>query len=305
MKSRIFRRKSAFTLIETLVSIAIVGFIVVAASMGTLQLLKSGASNNRLQATNSIQNASEWISNDARNAESVDTTDGTRLIFTWHDAGASDEAHKTTVTYQVVTDSSGSHLQRNFQYGTGVREIHLSQKLYAGILSLVDTGTGPAPEPVRLWSPGHPVNDDGRDCAPSVRTDKDDYQPGETVFVTGSGFLPLEAVRLSASGTPNGVRLEASARCDAQGEFQAVVQLPPPPQWDDLYVLTATGEQSGFCAQTSFTDAANSTITVTFSGAGAGTVGVYNSGGTLLTTLNNTIPARPIKLPWAKAPAAL
>src|SRR5438874_8241772 len=41
---------------------------------------------------------------------------------------------------------------------------------------------------------------------PTVATDKQDYQPGETAVITGSGFQPREQVRLQVlhtDGTPN------------------------------------------------------------------------------------------------------
>jgi len=70
--SKIFHcKRYGFTLIEILVGIAILGVIAAAAAGGVFQVVKgSPDSNNRMQAINNVQNASDWISQDARNAES-------------------------------------------------------------------------------------------------------------------------------------------------------------------------------------------------------------------------------------------
>jgi hypothetical protein len=91
--------------------------------------------------------------------------------------------------------------------------------------------------------------------AATVTTDKTDYAPGETVVITGTGWLPGETVTLNihrdTNDPPDTV---LSAVADASGNItnsEYVVQ-----QYDlgVTFLLTATGQTSGFTAQTSFTD---------------------------------------------------
>jgi prepilin-type N-terminal cleavage/methylation domain-containing protein len=67
---KIYKKQKGFTLVEVLIGLAVAGAIVAAAAGGVTHVFKgSPESNNRMQAINSVQNASQWITQDARNAE--------------------------------------------------------------------------------------------------------------------------------------------------------------------------------------------------------------------------------------------
>ncbi|TWI09016.1 hypothetical protein IP98_02731, partial [Flavobacterium cauense R2A-7] len=91
----------------------------------------------------------------------------------------------------------------------------------------------------------------------SISSDKADYQPGDTLRLSGTGFLPGETVTLHFDETPtvcpNGHNRSTVA--DSNGNIF----------YDQFYfninhvgvafVVTATGQSSGIIAQTTFTDA--------------------------------------------------
>jgi hypothetical protein len=92
---------------------------------------------------------------------------------------------------------------------------------------------------------------------PMVKTDKEDYQPGETAQITGSGFKPGEVVNLSVEEIPD---LDADspiplvATADANGNISATLPIDSADANIRFY-LTATGATSGFTAGKTFTDA--------------------------------------------------
>ena len=99
----------------------------------------------------------------------------------------------------------------------------------------------------------------GTTSGPTVQTDKADYQPGETVIITGSGFGG-EEVRLQvthADGTPDGGAGHEpwSVFADGDGSFTATWHVDPDDSLGSRFLLTADGVTSGLHAETTFTDA--------------------------------------------------
>ncbi|HEU4940086.1 MAG TPA: hypothetical protein VFT97_00555, partial [Candidatus Eisenbacteria bacterium] len=91
--------------------------------------------------------------------------------------------------------------------------------------------------------------------AQTVATDKLDYYPGETVIVTGSGWLPGERVSLFFSETPyQFVPLTLYAEADSTGAIYSDEYIIQPYHLGTAFVLTAYGLTSGLMAQTTFTD---------------------------------------------------
>ncbi len=74
----------------------------------------------------------------------------------------------------------------------------------------------------------------------TVTTDKTDYSPGETIIITGAGWQPLTAV------------------ADASGNIQNSDYLVQDTDLGLSFLLTATGQSSGYTAQTTFTDSVTS-----------------------------------------------
>src|SRR5436190_9073954 len=97
--------------------------------------------------------------------------------------------------------------------------------------------------------------------AASVATDKQDYHPGETVHITGSGFMAGETVRLQVVHyTPTEASLVAHAghdpwdvTADSNGAFTAE-WLVQEDSLNQFLLLTADGQSSGLHAETTFTD---------------------------------------------------
>src|SRR5437667_433870 len=118
-----------------------------------------------------------------------------------------------------------------------------------------------------------------------IITDKDDYAPGETVYITGAGFCPGETVSLqvlhvgdttdddltSPAHQPWTVEVDDQGRLlgrdaagvpllDANGQPYTTWQIPAAEdEAGAVLELTATGQASGLVAKTQFTDANSST----------------------------------------------
>jgi hypothetical protein len=89
-------------------------------------------------------------------------------------------------------------------------------------------------------------------AAASISTDKQDYEPGDTVTYIGSGFTAAEAVDLSAKGSTNGTQISIYATADANGCISGSFDLPL--MYEETYALTATGASSGSEVSASFSD---------------------------------------------------
>src|SRR5881275_311771 len=100
--------------------------------------------------------------------------------------------------------------------------------------------------------------------AARIWTDKDDYAPGESVILSGSGWKPNENVDLFAVDSQTEAWTYGStAPADANGGFVVnpyfMVQLV---QQGASFHVTSVGEQSAMQADVTFTDAADPTSTV-------------------------------------------
>ncbi|TMA89557.1 MAG: DNRLRE domain-containing protein, partial [Deltaproteobacteria bacterium] len=91
--------------------------------------------------------------------------------------------------------------------------------------------------------------------AASVTTDKTSYAPGEIVTVTGAGWQPGEAVSMGLHEDPRVCDDRTlSSVADADGSFTDSSFSPEPHDVGVTFALTATGQASGFVAQTTFRD---------------------------------------------------
>jgi hypothetical protein len=89
----------------------------------------------------------------------------------------------------------------------------------------------------------------------SVTTDKTDYQPGETVVISGSGFAAGEAVRITLSEDPAGhPDTQLSAAADEYGNFVNKDFSPTEEHRGVGFALSAVGQSSGRNASATFTD---------------------------------------------------
>ncbi len=95
----------------------------------------------------------------------------------------------------------------------------------------------------------------------TVTTDKTDYAPGQTVTITGTGWLPGETVTLNIhrdTNDPPDTVLTAVA--DANGNITNSEYVCQEYDLGVTFLLTATGQTSGYTAQTTFTDARKSRL---------------------------------------------
>jgi hypothetical protein len=99
----------------------------------------------------------------------------------------------------------------------------------------------------------------------TIRTDKDDYPPGERALITGSGWEPNEEVTLLFQEDP-AVHEDyvLTVTADGAGNISHDQWAPEPHDANVRFYLMATGQQSGRRAQMTFTDSVTS-VTITSS----------------------------------------
>ena len=121
----------------------------------------------------------------------------------------------------------------------------------------------------------------------TIRTDREDYPPGDTVIVTGSGWEPGETVYMLLHEDPlvHGDRT-LTATADEQGNIFNNQFVPEEHDLGVRFVLTATGQTSGRTAQTTFTD--NRAITAATVNGGATVTVAPGATITASVTVNTT-----------------
>jgi hypothetical protein len=123
---------------------------------------------------------------------------------------------------------------------------------------------------------------------PTIRTDKDDYAPGQLAIITGTGWQRDEVVRLRFQEDPavhDDYVLEVTA--DADGNIQWDKWAPETHDLGVRFYLIARGMLSGRVAQTTFTDGQPRIVDATptpFSPSQPSSAGVKDS--TLVTARN-------------------
>jgi hypothetical protein len=120
-------------------------------------------------------------------------------------------------------------------------------------------------------------------------TDKSDYQPGQTVRVTGAGFQPGETVQLTLHREPETAPDTVfSAVAGADGMFTDASYVVQPGDYGVTFTLTAAGLTSGITAQTTFTDAPIAFVQTT---TGTSTTNSVTATFAAAATANNLIVA--------------
>ncbi len=95
----------------------------------------------------------------------------------------------------------------------------------------------------------------------SISTDKTDYAPGETVTIAGQRWLPGETVSIIVNEEPEAyINEPVLATADMNGSFTNQDFYPFSSDIGRTFTATATGQSSGWTAQTSFADAAALTV---------------------------------------------
>src|SRR5438309_5650017 len=121
---------------------------------------------------------------------------------------------------------------------------------------------------------------------PTLRSDKPDYAPGETVTLMGEGWRPNEQVAINireSSGDPD---TNLTATADANGAFTNS-EFRTNPDGSDVgvrFLATATGQSSRWTAQTTFTDD-RTILSVSLNGGTAWTPPSPSTNGATVTVL--------------------
>src|SRR5216117_677370 len=143
---------------------------------------------------------------------------------------------------------------------------------------------------------------------PTLRSDKPDYAPGETVTLMGEGWRPNEQVAINireSSGDPD---TNLTATADASGAFTNS-EFQTNHDRSDLgvrFLATATGQASGWTAQTTFTDARLFTATITPTSATVGTATSYTLTVTNTSTSGEAMDCVQVAIPaGAGTPSSL
>ena len=119
--------ENGFTITETVVAIALISVIGLAASMTTFQTLNvTKRNNNHLTAVRQVQNAGYWISRDAQMAESIVTDNlspNDFIIINWTERDYEDDDvyHSATYFFEGLADGIGI-LKRNHWSSLGANE---------------------------------------------------------------------------------------------------------------------------------------------------------------------------------------
>src|SRR5213596_2536902 len=112
---------------------------------------------------------------------------------------------------------------------------------------------------------------------PTLRSDKSDYAPEETVTLMGEGWRPNEQVAINireSSGDPD---TNLTATADTSGAFTNS-EFQTNPDRSDIgvrFLATATGQSSRWTAQTTFSDTAQFTATINPTSATVNTATTY------------------------------
>ena len=111
----------------------------------------------------------------------------------------------------------------------------------------------------------------------TVKTEKGDYAPGESVMISGSGWQPNETVSLYMQAIPDTANVPPllTTTADASGNILDGSWAPDQTDLGARFYLTGVGAGSGAQAQNTFTD--NKTLTVTFAGTSGGTVQITDT----------------------------
>ena len=140
-----YRSQSGVSLLELLVSIAIIGVIMAALSTGIYQIVKvTSRGRDRLTALHDLENAIHWIGRDGQMADATDLGDGeppvSTMTLTWIErCGTEEIAH--SITYSV----SGTELMRDYDGDTMrvARHVQSIQFSRSGSLLTVTTESAP------------------------------------------------------------------------------------------------------------------------------------------------------------------
>src|SRR5690349_8744526 len=98
----------------------------------------------------------------------------------------------------------------------------------------------------------------GAAAQPTLQTDRDDYPPGQTVVITGDGWMPGETVMMILTEEPTTHAPDTLVSvADENGSFTNTDFAPEQHDIGVAFTLLGFGQTSGGMALTYFTDTSN------------------------------------------------
>jgi prepilin-type N-terminal cleavage/methylation domain-containing protein len=130
------KNQKGFTLIEVLITVAIVAGIGVVTTAAIGQLVQSNRTSNHMAAVRQVQQAGYWVNRDGVQAENINTSNVTgnggfplTLSWNWTDLVEGGELH--TVVYDLTNPSGELYqLERNATAGTNSTTTIVGQYIY-------------------------------------------------------------------------------------------------------------------------------------------------------------------------------
>jgi prepilin-type N-terminal cleavage/methylation domain-containing protein len=110
------QRKNGFTLVETLIAVAIIGIISTIIVSAVIQIIRISVDNkHHLEAVKQVENALYYLNRDAQMATLVDCEDET-MSLGWTDI----DGNSGTTVYSKVPEGSTYNLQRSNDGGNSI-----------------------------------------------------------------------------------------------------------------------------------------------------------------------------------------
>ncbi len=141
--------EKGFTLLETVIAIALIAVATGSAGAATFQIFRNTERNNDyITAVRQVHNAGYWISRDTQMAQSVATEPGFLTLSWTEDATGDPIYHSVTYSFEDLTDGIGK-LKRNHVSSAGADEETLvAQYIYYDPNDVDDTSKASYQSPV-------------------------------------------------------------------------------------------------------------------------------------------------------------